>query len=55
MKFSEKYYKGLNAEQHYINNVWFIEKLSMLNCLTKELKVLPAVPPISNQRLQISY
>ena len=30
MKFSEKYYKGLSAEQHYINNVWFIKKLSML-------------------------
>jgi len=32
MKFSEKYYKDLklSPQQHFINNVWFIETLDKL-------------------------
>lgn len=32
MKFSEKYFKnqGLTPQQHYLNNVWFINTLDKL-------------------------
>ena len=30
MKFSEKYFRGLTPQQHYLNNVWFIETLDKL-------------------------
>ena len=29
MKFSEKYFKGLTPQQHYLNNVWFIQTLNV--------------------------
>ena len=31
MNWSEKYYEGLNEEQHKINNQWFKNMLSYLN------------------------
>ena len=31
MNWSEKYYEGLNEEQHTINNEWFKKMLSCLN------------------------
>ena len=31
MNWSEKYYEGLNKEQHRINNQWFINMFNYLN------------------------